>query len=561
MLEALRGQAGAVARAPHGFLHLFAVNGLLTGLAGDKGRLAGDVGNAPEACGHLAPARGDAGAVLGHGGHPGCGKRQQLLVPSEARQHPGVLLHAFVRALDLGIEIRQHLEQVRKILVYLVQLVVEAAAAQQDDPHGDVDGLRLQRLRAERPGQVGGDDFHRPRAQGAHQRAPGAGLGQHVVGIQHQVAAVGAQQRAGADAAVVGDDLAAGHEVRFHRAQQVGHGGGVLGNHRAGLGVFETRDHVDAVDLGGGRQVVGLLARHAVLHHVVDDLIEETGDGRVAKAGADGLGQGLEYCPDFLLGELARRLHPGLPGRPCLGGHRLQLLAELADALFRGLGRRLIDRAFAAQLAVVVRRHRFTIDHGKDGRPGDGAGLQLHQGQPVGAQLLLERLGDGGDGLLGLFLDGVTPRLGRRRIQHLAQAVVDELRDIPHQAPEPGAFARVEGDQAWPVRLGEIVHVATVQAPAWLGIQLRQHRLHQGHAPRAGHTAHVNVLARGVAFHAEAHGLDGHRLPDDAPRRVDVARGFEVESSCVVTPAQFVSVQAGRVIQGAAPGSAMEGGL
>ena len=120
-------------------------------------------------------------------------------------------------------------------------------------------------------------------AQGALERLVGQRLAQQGAGIDHQVAAVGPQQRAALDQAVVGDQ---GAELRLllDAAEQVVVGGVGLDHHRRARLAAVVHHHVDAIVLeqrfgwaeqqGGGVGLffLGVSAR-LVLLHVLRDVL------------------------------------------------------------------------------------------------------------------------------------------------------------------------------------------------------------------------------------------------------------------------------------------------
>ena len=200
--EAAGGQVGPAFRAAHGFAHVRALDELLVLFSRDEGRLAGDVGEPAEAGGQLAVPGGDPRAVLDQRHHAGTVDRQQLFVAHDSRQHAGVLLDALRVASDSGVEIRQDLEQLREIVVVGVEQVVQVRVAEQDHLKVYVDRLGSQRRPGPRKDHLRRDDLERARSQRPHEDLPRVGLAEHVARFEHEIAAVGAQQRTGGDAHV-----------------------------------------------------------------------------------------------------------------------------------------------------------------------------------------------------------------------------------------------------------------------------------------------------------------------------------------------------------------------
>ena len=118
---------------------------------------------------------------------------EEPFLRSNSREHPGVIIDPPFVAGDKGIEIGEHLEQVGKIRVVLVEQIVDFRVAQQHDLDVDVDGFRLQRSP---PGndRLRRNNLQQPRPQGPHQHPPGARFTKQVAGFDNQVSAVGAKE-------------------------------------------------------------------------------------------------------------------------------------------------------------------------------------------------------------------------------------------------------------------------------------------------------------------------------------------------------------------------------
>ena len=161
--------------------------------------LAREVADLAVARDQAVAAAGGAGAVLGDGGEAGRRERAQLLGLGQPREVVGVAREVPRLDRDRRVELGVDLEDLRELRVLGGQLLVHAGLADQHDLEVERDRLGLQRadLRARRLVELA--DLQAAALQRALELRPHARLAQDVEAAQHQVTAVGAQQRAGGD--------------------------------------------------------------------------------------------------------------------------------------------------------------------------------------------------------------------------------------------------------------------------------------------------------------------------------------------------------------------------
>ena len=231
---------GALFRAPR----------VVVGLAGQVAHLGHQHGEPAGVVGLPRALFDEAGDAPGFEG-------QQFLLAGEGAEHPGEGAHPGGGARDGLLEVGGDFEQLLEVAVVRHEEVVVEALAGEDDFDVERDRLRFERdgvEEAELFGErLGVDQLG---AQRPLEALPGVGLAEHLVGVDHQVAAVGAVQGAGFDERVVGHQGAHLRDV-FDGAEQLLESGVVLEDHRAAgrLGVVD--EHVHPV---AGEDGVGVLA-------------------------------------------------------------------------------------------------------------------------------------------------------------------------------------------------------------------------------------------------------------------------------------------------------------
>ena len=170
--------------------------------------------------------------MLGDSCDAGPVQRPQLVLARERGNHLGEFPGVAVIAFDVIFEIGRNFEQFVELGIELTQQVVNAALADQDDFDVERNGFRFQGRGADDAQRLAERfDADDARGQAALQFLVGVGLHQQFAGIENQVAAVGAVQRAGAQQAEIGQERAHLGQM-FGAAHQIGMCRMVLVHHR-----------------------------------------------------------------------------------------------------------------------------------------------------------------------------------------------------------------------------------------------------------------------------------------------------------------------------------------
>ncbi len=177
------------------------------------------------------------------------------------------------RSVDLVIEVSQHFEQFAEVRVHGIKLIVGQRIPDHDDSHVDIDGFRADQGVRPQPTQFRRHDLQLAGTQRPHEGAIGARLSHQIINVQDQVAAVGAQQGAGADTRIVRRRRAGARPLQLHGSEQIHQTWRMFFDDGRQLLGAALHDHVDPVTVRrigqlGGRPQPGL-------DHVINDLIEK----------------------------------------------------------------------------------------------------------------------------------------------------------------------------------------------------------------------------------------------------------------------------------------------
>ncbi len=406
----------------------------------------------------------------------------------------------------------------RKLGVALLQLVEMLDRADQHDLDIDVHRLGLQRHRAHGRCQGAGFFDLKPAiAQEAAQLLPHQRIGHQVAQVQHQEAAVGLEQAAGADAREIGhENVVLG--LVFDAAEQGAKQGVVLDDHRRATAAPVVHHQVHAVTRQRGLQrlaaglVVGLehLEQLDVVQHVMLDLIEPGAEldrvlDLLLQPEPDRLQLVLQQRPHHL----AAQLGPGLVHDPL---HRAGLLQEAVDLAVQfvlgavelgpTLARQLGGLLLGQRLAVVAAQREHQVAVFAAQREVSGFGKRRERGVGLG---LLRQVG---------FFDRLAAGFELLALQPLGHLGLQRANQRGHQLAQLAPLPRRHAQRARMLRCVEVVQVTQVgrNGPA------RRHRLHQllqqRGAPAAHFAQHEQVVARLLQGQAEARGRLGPLLAD-----------------------------------------------
>ena len=474
--------------------------------------------------------------MLDHPRHRAAVQRPERIVPHQGGDHARVRAAVLRGAVDHVVEVDRHLEQFGEFRIALAEHIVDAAIAEQHHLDAQRYGFGLQRNRGRHA-----TGFHHPldahfaRLQGPLQRIPGVGIGQHLLRVEQQIAAVGAQQRARLDQVEVGDQRAELGDV-LDTADQVGLCRVVLVDHRRRLRVAVVDHHVDLIAperrrprrpapnrhldrrLGTAFLVAEEIVR--VLDHVLADLIEVGDDlGRLGVARA----QFLDHVADDERGHLAIELAQILAVRALplrrLAHDRLHLLLELGDI---GLGFLLLG---LGQLVELIGIEHFAVPHRRQRESRRGP----DHGDMAFPRALLDLL----QGLFVAFLVLRLQRLVARTVFIGLEGGRDrfaQVGDQPlHVAAQRHSLARRQPDGARLVRFGEIVDVDPVRGQRLGGGGRLEMAPHHGVLAGAGRAQRIHVVAVAANADAEAHRLDRAVLAQAVLDPGQLVGGAEVE--------------------------------
>jgi hypothetical protein len=210
------------------------------------------------------------------------------------------------------------------------------------------------------------------------------------------------------------------------------------------------------------------------------------------------------------------------------------------------------DLALLVQLLESLRRDGLLPDDREDRRVHDRPDLEGHERQAGLLERPLERLHELSHLLLGRLVDRGLARLDGLGRQGLLQLVPDERRQLIDEPLEAPGGAPPEAEQARPVDLREVVHVAAVRRLRTDRAQLLQQALQQRHPAGTGQPAHEDVLPGRARLQPEAERVDGRVLADHAGDRLEFRRVVERKLLVQAAPAQLCARQgrrAGRAVR------------
>ena len=520
--------AGAVRLGIQRGLHITALNVLGLALARLVVGLAQQVDQAAHVQREFLPVDALARAVLDDAGHAVALDRAQLLAALQAGDQAREQRHVLFVARQLLGEIRGHFEQQGEFRIVFLEQVVQLAAADQHHLEVDRDRLRLQRDGADQAElTLDGFDAQLAGAQGPFQAVPGEGVAQHLLHIQHQVAAVGAVQGAGLDQGEVGEQGAhVGHVL--DAPDQVLVGRIVFEHHRCALGLGIVHQDVDRVAAEG--IVVGRGQLFAAVIKVAEQ-IDIGGD-----VGLDLLEVGRHLAEVAVLGlqlieKLADRQARGLAVE--FAQAFLQLVLPLRDLvhgfleLFLELLQRLVKAALFlfGQGVELFRRERLFVFLRGQGETAGAAqqhdvalGGQLAQVLCRGVFLVFEVF----DQFLVTALVFIVAKRGGDGDQQVFEQAAQV---VAQQAPVAGRHLQ----HARCVRALEIADIAPVAERLGTRHVALQGIAHQGVTPQSGRAHDIQIEAGLRHRHAELDGLQGAILADGGVQALQLGGGLEIQ--------------------------------
>src|SRR5581483_10195496 len=554
LADALLEQVRPVVALAHGERDVVAGDERVARLARAEARLGDEVGDLLQARGQLALALAQPPAVLDHPGDRAAVEVQEAAVAHAPADERGVAALVRGRPVELGGEVRLHLEELAEALVEGVEEVVELARAEEDDLDVDRDRLRAQ-ARARQRAQLLAEvlDPHLAAAQGALQRVPGERVPEHVERHEHEEAAVRPLQRPGLDLAEVGhhraergavldaaDEVVVGR-VALHDDRSAAEGGVVDEDVDPELHALRTL----AGERGEGeRQVAGAPELGHVLEQVLLDLLEVGEHLRnaaelvleLAEEGAGGEQRDLAVEP----------LHP-------LGGLLLELaqpVHEAGDPLLH-LRRRPRDLRLplGGEAPELLARERLPVDerhrHDPGGRLAHGEAAVLREA----VELVLERRPP----LADLARELALAALVLLALEGARELALDRLDEAVHGARQAGSVPGRERDRAGAVGRGEVVDVDPVgrgRHPRRAGLEGVEHG---GEAAGAGLARDEDVEAAPVDGEPEFDRVERPRLADRPDQRLDLGRAREPEPLRVDATAQLPRAKLEAAACGARP--------
>ena len=453
------------------------------------------------------------------------------------------------RALDLALHVGVDAEERGELGVVLAEQVVGEAIADQHHLELERHRLGLELHRAGHADQLGERlDAQARGLERALEALPGEGLGQQLERVEHQEAAVGAVQRAGADQGEVAHQGAHVHQV-IDAPDQVLQRGVVLVHHRSGAvgGVGDEQIdqvalHADAAGVGQRLAVlVGVRGRaqrlaagddvdehrvqmraHLGQVGVADlELVDHVGDG-----GADGLAPGVAHAVLQLVPPAREVAHQAVQALV----QRADVLAELVLAR---LGQ-LLELLLGERAALVLHRQEGEAVRRAQQRHAELLGLVAEAAQGT----LLARL--------GLFLQGLDAVAVLLALEHRADRrhqLLDEAREVVAQR---GAAAAGQAQQPWLRGVGEVPRVAPVRGRVAAAARLLEQATHERVAAAAGVAEHEQVVALGVDVETEPDRVDRAAVDAGDVELGQLGGGLDAERRRIAAGYQALDGQGGR---------------
>ena len=231
-------------------------------------------------------------------------------------------------------------------------------------------------------------------------------------------------------------------------------------------------------------------------------------------------------------GQLARK-------RKRLAVNDREFLAELivlSLEFFRGGA---FELPFLHHLGDFLDGHHLPFEHRKNFRQRHGAHLHAAQRE------LLAR--DAAREIVHQFFFAHREALDDARLLPLERLAFENLRNAPAQKIDSGFHFLLEGvglaarqsQQARPVGILEIIHVAAIGSRLALRVQSFDHAHDHAAAAGSGKPADEKVVAGRGQFHAHAQGAQRAFLPGIAGRRRHFGGSFKRNTGGIAAPAKF----------------------
>jgi len=520
-------------------------------LRGEIMGLAHQVCDIGKAGGNLVLPAGQAHTVFRNLGHGGAFKGQQLFVNDQ----PGDELRVAVQVGRIphhgGIEIRTDLEDLLKLVVRLIEQVIEVIVA--DHNHLDVysDRLRLHGRGGEEKRHIVADDLCGAVFKHPLQRVPHARFLQHVHRMQNQVPAVGQQQRAGADFGEIGPPLAIDVRHTLDGAEQLGKGGRVLKDHRRAFFIRIVHDHIDAIFEKGiltrgaffGRLLLGLAPGFEQVQ-----IFQQSVQHRIKIAVQFFTG---EFQPNLIERFLDHRPNDlSIQGRQAVALFLLQFLTgfEHLGQLFVQLHILLLDlrhllRSDDARLNQFVerfQRRRLILDQRQHIRLGVGAHLHLHNRKLFLAGALLKLFDHLCLFLIERFRQRLPPFPDLFAFHQLRNGGAQMIDKDLHLFTKSGAPPRRHDQGDGHVRPFKIVDITDVVRLFLLKARVLEQIFDGGGAAGAAGAGHIDVIAGIIHLQSKGDGAYRPVLTQNGGKDGKVLGGFKTQIRLGALPTQPV---------------------
>ncbi len=216
-----------------------------------------------------------------------------------------------------------------------------------------------------------------------------------------------------------------------------------------------------------------------------------------------------------------------------------EFLAELIVFAFEFLGGGAFELPLLHHLGDFLDGHHLAVEHGENFGQRDRAHLHAAERELVARDAARE--------IVHQFLFAQREALDDARFLALERLAFEDLRDAAAQEVDAGldflaeriGLAARQREQARPVGILEIVHVAAIRR----GLGLRMHLLDHAHdhaaAAGAGKTADEKVVAGSGELDAHAQGAQRAVLAEVVRGGLDVGGRLERNARGIAAPAQF----------------------
>ena len=411
---------------------------------------------------------------------------------------------------------------------------------------------------------VEGLDLHFRGLQGALEGLPHPRFHDGVHQVQHQVAAVGLDERPGVDLGEIGAPQAGTVHDPLDGAEQVAVVGERFHDHRRSFQFCVVHQQVDLVGMqhrfrrGGHEHAHGPL--HLLAHHLqAVQVFRHVGQHGLYVL----LHLGVVVAFQQRLGEVAGRAHEHEPVH--LFGLALHFLLQFAhvqedgvDLFLQGLVGFLKFFQFLVRKAPLgghflqlQQVHRLPVHNGHDVRPLDLAHLHVHQHEAgiahLGFQVLEELAGLPVVRLNDLVLAGDV----FLALEKLRNVALHRFQKGLHVGLEGAALARRKAQQDGFFRRLEVVDEAQVVGRGFRVRAVAQQPLDHGQLADAHGPGDEDVVALALHAHAEAKGIHPPPLADDVGLLVHLAGMGEGQRCGVERPAHLFGREGGGKPRGA----------